>query len=201
MESEDDSTVEDAVEVVYSGKAREMQEAVVASHQRVAEIENEIKAAEDRAAEATLNHQKNTEDASAKLKHEKEAWEAEKQALNKRTAEVEAGRDKATEDAQRTERRIKAMEEQLESEAKVRKRNRRFGLGGGLVAFGVVVAVIGALVVFDSGLGIGGVVLAGIALVLAGARVILGKQRGNEFVAWAGLFSAVAAVVLAIALR
>ena len=89
----------------------------------------------------------------------------------------------------------------LESEAKVRKRNRSFGLGGGLVAFGVVVAVIGALVVFDSGLGIGGVVLAGIALVLAGARVILGKQRGNEFVAWAGLFSAVAAVVLAIALR
>jgi hypothetical protein len=201
IEGTDEDAVEDAVKIAYSTKAREMREAIAASHQRVSEIEDEIAAAENRVEEARLQHEEHAESASTDLRREREAWNAEKQRLDTRAAELEASRNRAAEDVQRTESRITAMEERLKAEAQSRHRNRKLALGAGLIALGIAAALIGALVIFRTALGISFAALGGFAFVLGGARVILGRQRGNELVAWAGLLATVAAVVVAVVLR
>jgi hypothetical protein len=90
VSTEDEETVEEAVRVAYSTKAREMEDAVAASEQRVAKIETALREAEEPAANIEVARQEaeeakderdEAEAARLRLQDDRKELEAEKQAL------------------------------------------------------------------------------------------------------------------------
>jgi hypothetical protein len=214
VSTEDEEMVEKTVKAAYSTKAREMQEAVAASEQRVVEVEKGLLEAEARAAEIEVARALDREEAEKaqdrerdegeaaklQLQRQREKWEGEEQALREQMTEIKRDRDQASEKAKEDDRRIKAMETRLEEDDKRKKRNRRVGAGLLVIALGVAAALILSLIVFTDDWAIGGAVIGGAALILLGVRIVAGKKWGGEIVVWGSLVAAVAAIVVAIIL-
>lgn len=212
VSTEDDDSVEESVMRAYSTKAREMEEAVAASEQRVAEMQTALAEAEAKAAEAEAERVRAREEAraaegrereeaeSAQLHHQRDRdrWEEEKHSLQHQIADMKRHRDTATEKADAAERRIQTMETRMDAVEEGRKRTRRIVGGILIMATGVALAVIAALLVFTNDWAIGGGIIAGAALVLLGLRIAVGKKLGGEIVVWASLLAALAAIVVAI---
>lgn len=201
--TQDEETVEEAVKIAYSTKAREMQEAVAASEARVAEIEQALRGAEARAAEAEVarlrerDEAAKAEQASRELQRQREEWDAEKKALEKQMATVEQDRNQAAKDAQEADRRIKTMETRFDEDDERKRRNRRVGGGLVLIASGIAAALGLAFLVFTDVWADGGAVIGGAAVVLLGIRLVAGRRLGSELVVWGSLLVAVAAIVVA----
>jgi hypothetical protein len=198
VSTQDEATVEEAVRVAYSNKAQEMQEAVAASQRRLTAIEDSMRETETRAAEAARLHSKGADTARRDYERERDAWEAEKLTLEEQLTAVAKDRDRTAASADKTDRRIKTIEQQLESDDRRRAHARRIGSGLLLVAMGLAVALGSWLVVFDSPWGIGAGVIAGISIILVGLRISLGKDWSKELVGLGGLLAAIAAIVVAI---
>jgi predicted nucleic acid-binding protein len=200
VSTQDEDKVEEAVRTAYSAKGREMQEAVEASEQRVAEAERARLEAEARAATLEADRARQREEAATQLQGHRDEWKGEKETLKDQMAELERSRDDATKKTDRADERIKTMEVRLEEHDKRKTRNRRVAVGLAFVALGLAVGLGLSLLVFTDDWAIGGAVVGGVALVLLGVRIAAGKQWGGEVVVGGSLIAAVGAIVVAIIL-
>jgi hypothetical protein len=211
VESDDDDKVEEAVGSAYSSAAREWQEAVAASERRVAEIQQELAAAEAQAAEAEIARTRDLEraerlqsqevkDTKARFARQRAEWEDEKKALTERIETAEQTRDAAVTRAADTGDRINAIEDQMKAAAERKRRNRAISAGVLFLAAGIAAALLLSLLVFTGEWAIAGSVIGGAGLILVGVRILAGKEHGREIVLWGGALLAIAAIVVSIAL-
>jgi hypothetical protein len=200
ISTEDEVLVERAVKAAYSAKAREMQEAVDASQQRLLHIEAALKRAESETAEAQREHGRDSANRDRRAQSERDRWQDEKRGLEEKLDKIEADRNENSARAENADRRLKTVEARLEIDDRRKKRTRRLVIGFGAIAFGVIVALALPIVVFDTSWGTGGSIFGGVAIALLGARIVLGKEHGGEFLLWAGLLAAIAAVLVAVVL-
>lgn len=193
VSAKDEAAIDERVRVAYSTKAREMQEAVVASERRLAEVQQELARAEAQATEAEVKRAQDEEAA-------KQAETGERQALEDRIASVTSDRDSAADRADAADRRIAALEGRLETEERRRQRRGRVAGGGALIVLGAAVALLLSIVVFSSAGAIGGAIIGGSAFILLGVRVVVGSRWGGEILSWGTLLVGIAAIVVAIVL-
>ena len=202
VSTEDEGTVEEAVRVAYSAKAREMEAGVATSQKRVTEIQELLREAEARADDAEGRDAQ--ESAKTRRLHEtqREEWSAEKARLERLLADVQDDRDRATSRAAEADHKVKSVEEARQgqeiAQAARASRRRRIGAGLLLSGIGAALGLVLSLVVFSNAWAVGGAVVAGAALVLLGIRVVVGRDWGGEIVTWGGLLAAIAAIVVAI---
>ena len=211
ISTQEQDVIEEQVKVAYSTKARELEEAVVASERRLAQVEQELATAESKAADAEIARTNDREAAevharerdraaavAAALERERDQWKGEKDAL---TAQVEAltvERDQEEERAKAADARIEKLESRLDDDDRRRKRIRRIAIGIGVLVFGIALAVVLPLLVVSGAWARGGGVLGGLAFVLLGARVAAGSEWGGEIATWGTLFVGITAIVVAI---
>lgn len=200
VSSNDEVAVEATVKKAYSSKAREMQEAVDASQQRLLEIEDALHRSIQETAEAKRTHGDQAADLDRRNQDDRDRWEAEKKMLEEKVDKIEADRGHSAARAEDADQRLRSVESRLKDEDQKRKHHRKIGAGVSLVSFGLVLGVTLPLFIFDGPWGVGASIFAGLALALVGARVLLGRERGNEFVLWTGLLAAIAAVLVAVVL-
>lgn len=200
ISTEDEAVVERAVKTAYSAKAKEMQEAVDASQQRLREIEAALRRSETETVEARRQHDRDSADRDRRTQSNRDRWQAEKEVLEGKLGEIEAERDRSTARADDADRRIKTVETRLEDDDRRKKRNRRLVVAIGLIALGIVLALALPLAVFHTPWNVGGSIFGGVALALIGVRILLGTKHGNEFVLWSGLLATIAAVLVAVVL-
>lgn len=191
----DEDAVEGAVKGVYSSKAREMQEALVAGERRLVEMQESL-AKSEAAVEAARESER--EHAQTQVQGERQAWEGQRKSLEDQLSDAQRARDDGEDRANRADQRIQAMEAKLDVEERRRTRNRRIAIGALLSTLGLALAVMSPLVLFSAPWAIGGGMVGGVSLALLGVRIAVGKAWGGEVVAWGGLICAIAAVAVAI---
>ena len=200
ISTDDEAAIEHAVKTAYSAKAKEMQEAVEASQRRLREIETALRRSETETVEAQRQHDRDSADRDRHAQTNQDRWQTEKEVLEGKLGEIEADRDRSTARADDADRRLKTVEIRLEDDDRRKKRNRRLAVAIGLIAIGAGITLALPLAVFHTPWGVGGSIFGGVALALAGIRLVLGRKHGNEFVLWAGLLAAIAAVLVAVVL-
>lgn len=199
ISTHEEDVIEEQVRVAYSGKARELEEAVTASERRLAEVEQELAAAEAKAAGAEIARTKDREAAEVHGR-ERDQWKAVNEALTTQVATLASERDQEARRAKAADARIEKLESRLDDDEQRRKRNRQIASGIALLVLGVALAVVLPLFVLSGAWARGGGVLGGLAFVLLGARVAAGSKWGGEITTWGTLFVAIAAIVTAIIL-
>ena len=109
ISTEDEAIVERAVKTAYSAKAKEMQEAVDASQERLREIEVALRRSETETVEARRQHDRDSADRDRHTQSNRDRWQAEKEILEGKLGEIEADRDRSTARADDADRRIKTV--------------------------------------------------------------------------------------------
>ena len=213
VSDEDDGRIGQTVEVAYSRKAKELQDAVVASEQRLAEIQSALAAAQTDAAQAEIRHTRErelaeqaqlrlqserAEAAATELRRQREEAAEEQGRLEERLEQAARDRDDAAHRADQAEGRIGVIEARFASEDARHRRNWRIAAGTGVIALGGALALVLSLLIFAEAWAIGGAVIGGVALTLLGVRILAGKNLGGELVVWGSLLAALAAIVVAI---
>ena len=134
ISSHKEDVIEKEVRVVYSTKGRELEEAVVASELRLAEVEQELATAEAKAADAEIARTKDYDAAevhgrerdpatavASALKRERDQWKAEKEALTAQVAALTGERDREAERAKAADARIEKLESRLDDDERRRR--------------------------------------------------------------------------------
>lgn len=191
----DEDTVEEAVKTAYSTKAREMEEAVIASQERAAKAEQARDEAQARISEIEEEHaRRRAADEQAQRERQTE-WEREREALQDQIAKEGDARGSAESAA---DERIKKLEDKLADHDERRQRNRQIAIGVTLILVGMMIGLVPALVLFSGKWAIAGAAVAGLGIVLIGVRVILGPKLGGEFWMWLAAIAAIGGIAAVI---
>lgn len=196
VEDQDEEKLNEAVEGAYSSKAKELQDAVVASEARAAEVVDALERAERRAEDAeTARDSESVRVAGARgdLRTERNARKKREADMQAELTDSERARQQVEDESQK---RIKNLEEKFEKAEANRIRTRRLAFAFGLALMGILVGVLPVLV----GIGRGGAVTAvtvGWGLVLFGGCIAIDRRWRGELLAWAAVLATIAAAVIA----
>lgn len=193
--ADNEDALEETVEAAYSDKARELQQAAMASEQRSVEAERARLLAEQRIVESEKDHERAREEIQ-RLENERDSWRGQQEELAEDLARVKRERADV---ARIAEERLRSVEQRVERDAVRRALALRVATGLALIALGLSAALVLTLVFVSGKWAMVGAIVGGAALVLLGTRVLAGRRWGGEILIWCTLLAGVAGIAVAIA--